>query len=239
MRLPIVAVTHILSTPFVNAYFFFTRLPPKSPEVSSLTSSSSSIAHSIGLVDITMTSNEEFPQQRRSLLRLPCRDLQRTGECPRGALCIYSHNVEAVNHSAIGQHSQLNTSMSASAGRGQSRSEVLCRFWLRGHCQQGEACRFRHSHREDTPCLHWMNKGYCSRDNVGKCHFSHPPHLAAPLITLYLVGGPLAEFGRATLSQKPSIDVSSSAENLMSNFEEVSSFGWSMLKPVGITVPGT
>lgn len=51
-----------------------------------------------------------------------------------------------------------------------------------------------------------------------------PCGVIGPVITLDLVHRPLKNIWRATIGQRAPIDVSSSAENLMTNFEQVSSF---------------
>lgn len=53
----------------------------------------------------------------------------------------------------------------------------LCKFYVQGHCKQGENCNFIHGEKESVPtspiCKFWAQNGICTRGD--NCNFPHPP----------------------------------------------------------------
>lgn len=51
------------------------------------------------------------------------------------------------------------------------KSAEICRFFLRGMCNKGDACPYRHVRTEkNVVCKHWM-KGMCKKGDA--CEFLH------------------------------------------------------------------
>jgi len=99
---------------------------------------------------MTLTNNNRPYQDRRAKSRKyvdkPCPRFTTTGSCSRGLTCPYKHDPSKI---------------------------AICWNFLQGNCPNSEeTCNLSHDPTpERTPlCLHFVNKGRCTRDN---CPFPH------------------------------------------------------------------
>lgn len=131
----------------------------------------------------------------------PCYSWVRTGICPHGNKCKFSHQGNNIGGGNAGVGGSRNaggktgqTGGGSSGGRGGGKGKGICYEWQRtGRCQKGKNCKFQHAGATSQSvggktgnnhggnsggngggrgfCHEWQRTGSCSKGN--NCRFQH------------------------------------------------------------------
>ena len=125
--------------------------------------------------------------------RFDCRHWLRTGTCAHGDDCDFKHDPAPDRDTVIDQcwsWQQMGICSGRRNGTCVMHHDLVhrgcvqdlraeCRHWLRGGCDLGDDCDFRHDSARcgaepgDTRCQSWRLRGFCASRRDGSCRFTH------------------------------------------------------------------